>query len=893
MAPSSFLKLNSKTLASALVLLVSGLAVGMFFLIATENSYGASYTYNGVSSGFSGASCSGAASDWVVVRAYLKDANTQNSISGSFTAQCKYDFRASSFSFATGCIGSNSSGPYYCEGPDSVHPGWSRFGAKCAGGSASSGSGRCMGACVLPFNLSATAPGYNNTPVWLVNHGVGETAGTLYPEGNANTANYSIYLNPSCTNECSTSGATRCLNSGTRQTCGNYDADACREWGNNTSCGTDRCSGTNWIDYKCASNVCTSTTTADCSAWTNNVCGGGSCSIGQMRQTRSCANSCGATSRCVSSSSCGGRIIGRVFVDDDADGTYDTGERFVQNGVSCSTSLSFTVPGTSVSYSGPAAGSENPRQCNPNPYYVTAILPSGSYAVNVNAPTGWTATTPTQTVNLSGGNYADRWFGIAIKPIAEASGAKTTAGPWADKVTITDINPDVDKSKNWDFVLSALQDITGDGRASRDPKGGPITCTWAYDIDNIPGTTFTGCELGDSEYTDAKRQEMVDYYKAKPLGTYGAFLTVTDSFGLTDTDTVTILKDPPPPPPSVDLFVVDDQCGTGVNLGQAINVITWSASGTTSYELIACIDTDCTTIASGPFTGNPNTFSHFAEDGVTYSYLLVVHGPGGDTTASTLIAARNCKGTIALTIYLVDDNGIIFFPIPGATVKLTNPSGTTVLATTLSDDLGQAIFRKLIPGTYGVLAYKDKFTGIAKQAGDCDTAQYSIANASIGPNATTEGFQAAWDNNVPATEGRTTFCYDLGLAGIPPLTAVCSASPDPAEVNTQVTWTADVEGGERAEKTYSYSWAGDDGLSGTGKTITKTYSTTGIKTALATVTSDGETSTELCAIICVNDKLVFSRFEIDLSLPNSRYIITFPATRYYYSSPEFIYSDET
>jgi len=40
---------------------------------------------------------------------------------------------------------------------------------------------------------------------------------------------------PTCTNDCSPSGAKQCSGNG-RQTCGNYDPDICLEWGSVTSC---------------------------------------------------------------------------------------------------------------------------------------------------------------------------------------------------------------------------------------------------------------------------------------------------------------------------------------------------------------------------------------------------------------------------------------------------------------------------------------------------------------------------------------------------------------------------------------------------------------------------------------------------------------------------------
>ena len=54
----------------------------------------------------------------------------------------------------------------------------------------------------------------------------------------------SLSCNADCTfktsgcadNKCSSAGSTRCLDSMTEQTCGDYDVDACLEWGANQNC---------------------------------------------------------------------------------------------------------------------------------------------------------------------------------------------------------------------------------------------------------------------------------------------------------------------------------------------------------------------------------------------------------------------------------------------------------------------------------------------------------------------------------------------------------------------------------------------------------------------------------------------------------------------------------
>jgi len=72
-----------------------------------------------------------------------------------------------------------------------------------------------------------------------------------------------------------------------------------------------------------------------------------------------------------------------------------------------------------------------------------------------------------------------------------------------------------------------------------------------------------------------------------------------------------------------------------------------------------------------------------------------------------------------------------------------------------------------------------------------------------------------------------------------PIVGSCSASPNPQYINSNMTWTATASGGTG---THTYSWSGTDGLSGTGSSVVKSYSTTGIKTATVTITSGTQTT---------------------------------------------------
>ncbi len=777
----------------AIVLAVFFVLAAVFFLNLAERSDAAGIVYTGLSPGLAVA-CSGAASDWVAVRANLYDAVAGWAIPGFFNVGCKAD---------------SFDGSFYYEGPDAAHT-IARFGPKCGGGAGiGSGGAVCMGSCTLPFNIQADALNYSPTPVWFINHEVG-ISNTLYgppggPTGNANTANYNIYL----------------------------DRAACE------TCGW-ACSGLTPVCYDPWGNACTSLP----------ACAGDStyCSGGQLCHTnRTCAGAGSCVDNadsCAPDPSCGTNILGRVFVDNNVNGSYDAGEQFVQNGVSCGTPLSFTLAGTRVDYGGPVAGSVPPNLCNADPFYQTGLITPGIYTVSVKPPLGWAAITKTQTVDSTAGDK-HVWFGISREPVAEASIAKTASGPWSNSIIITNADPQVDKSKNFEFYLSSQIDRNGDGNASYDPKGGPITCTWDYDTGNTdPATEFTGCVLGEGQFTEAKRQEMVTYWRNKIEGSYKDVikLTVRDQYGLTDEDFVGIIKEEVIPP-KIRLLNADSFCDGGT----PVNVLKWEVEFATSYEIKYCEGFGCVPnipITSGAFTANPIEISHrVAKDKTTYVYSFIAHGPGGDVEKATAWESRNCKGTIVLATYVVDQSGKRLVLLPEVTVKLTNPAGT-VIATTVSNNTGFARFEKLIPGTYGVLGYKARYAGHAKQAGDCLTNTYTTANATIGPNTTTEGLLAAWDNNVPVAADKTTFCHDLGLFG-KAFSVTCEAAPNPQQVTKPVTWTAKVSG---REPPYTYSWSGSAGLSGATEQVTKIYNSIGFFSAFVTVSAEGESKTGFCEV---------------------------------------------
>jgi hypothetical protein len=114
-------------------------------------------------------------------------------------------------------------------------------------------------------------------------------------------------------------------------------------------------------------------------------------------------------------------------------------------------------------------------------------------------------------------------------------------------------------------------------------------------------------------------------------------------------------------------------------------------------------------------------------------------------------------------------------------------------------------------------------------------------------------------------------CYDCGYTPpcttcdyVPPCTncnyvppvipaLVISCTPNTSNIDTDqsVTWSSHASGGSGS---YSYSWSGTDGLSGSGSQVSKTYYSTGSKNAHVTVTSGGRTASADCGVVYVEEQ---------------------------------------
>jgi hypothetical protein len=78
----------------------------------------------------------------------------------------------------------------------------------------------------------------------------------------------------------------------------------------------------------------------------------------------------------------------------------------------------------------------------------------------------------------------------------------------------------------------------------------------------------------------------------------------------------------------------------------------------------------------------------------------------------------------------------------------------------------------------------------------------------------------------------------------------CYPNKNTVNVGEAVTWTAVASGGNGS---FTYSWAGDEGKSGTGSVLTTSYSTPGTKNIIASITSGNYTIRRQCYVNVVNN----------------------------------------
>jgi hypothetical protein len=156
-------------------------------------------------------------------------------------------------------------------------------------------------------------------------------------------------------------------------------------------------------------------------SWVSANCGEGTCSPDKRMEYCNPA-SCDTVYRCVADSSCLGILRGRIYMDVNRNGTFESGiDTYTQySGISCSGASTLDA---TISWTGTSSGSTTVNVCDPSPYY-SANLSPGTYSVSVSLPSGYaTSTSNPVNVSIHAQETAQTWFGVT-------GGATVTGRIW-------------------------------------------------------------------------------------------------------------------------------------------------------------------------------------------------------------------------------------------------------------------------------------------------------------------------------------------------------------------------------------------------------------------------------------------------------------------------------
>lgn len=192
-------------------------------------------------------------------------------------------------------------------------------------------------------------------------------------------------------------------------------------------------------------------------------------------------------------------------------------------------------------------------------------------------------------------------------------------------------------------------------------------------------------------------------------------------------------------------------------------------------------------------------------------------------TCSITITQSPSPATLTVVKRVVNDNGGTKIP---ADFMLHVKSGTGDVAGSPAPGTSGGITYTLPPGTYTV-------------SEDAPSAGYTQTGISE---------DCSQNGSVTLLSGDAKTCT-IENDDSPPsggtFTGACAVTPGSGTIGSLFTWSASATGGTGA---YSYSWAGDEGLTGASQTVTKLYATAGAKNGTVVITSGSESILRSCSV---------------------------------------------
>lgn len=286
---------------------------------------------------------------------------------------------------------------------------------------------------------------------------------------------------------------------------------------------------------------------------------------------------------------------------------------------------------------------------------------------------------------------------------------------------------------------------------------------------------------------------------------------ITDS--ITRDCSITITTPPPPPPATLKVIkqVINNNGGVKTPADFAMHVKSGGVDVSGSPAAGSGTGT-IYTLPAGTYTVSEDAVAGYTQTGIS----------GDCSSAGSVTFASGDSKTCTITN---DDNP------PGG-----GDLGGSCAGSPSTGVIG-SLFTWSASASGGTGTYTYSWSGDESLSGASQvvTKSYASGGAKTGTVVITSGSQSITKSCTVTVTTTTGGGFD----------GVCSVSPSTVSVGDTVHWGASASGGTG---TYAYSWSGDDGLSGATDTLSKIYSSPGIKLGIVAITSGSNSVTKTCSV---------------------------------------------